>query len=40
MTLLRGVGSGLPLHRWMHEAIFPVEARLTEPDIRVGTQLA
>ncbi len=40
MTLLRGVGSGLPLHRWLHEAIFPVEARLTEPDIRVGTQLA
>ena len=40
MTLLRGVGSGLPLHRWLHEAIFPVEARLTEQDIRVGTQLA
>lgn len=40
MTLLRGVGSGLPLERWLHEAMFPVEARLTEADIRAGTQLA
>ncbi len=40
MTLLRGVGSGLPLHRWLHEAIFPVEARMKEPDISAGTRLA
>jgi 5-methylthioadenosine/S-adenosylhomocysteine deaminase len=40
MTLLRGVGSGLPLDRWLHEAMFPVEAKLTAPDISVGTRLA
>lgn len=36
MTLLRGVGGGLPLQRWLEEAIFPVEAKLTEEDVRVG----
>lgn len=40
MTLLRGLGSGLPLDRWLHEAMFPVEAKLTAPDISVGTRLA
>ena len=40
MTLLRGVGSGLPLHRWLHEAILPVEARMNEQDISAGTRLA
>lgn len=40
MTLLRGVGSGLPLQRWLTEQVFPVEARLTEEDIRIGTELA
>lgn len=29
MTLLRSAGSGLPLHRWLNEAIFPREAKLT-----------
>jgi len=36
MTLLRGVGGGLPLQRWLEEAIFPVEAKMTPEDIRAG----
>ena len=40
MTLLRGLGSDLPLDRWLFEAIFPVEARLTREDIRAGNALA
>ena len=36
MTLLRGAGSGLPLDRWLNEAIFPVEAKLTPRDIETG----
>lgn len=40
MTLLRGLGSDLPLDRWLHEAMFPVEARLTPADVSVGTRLA
>lgn len=40
MTLLRGVGAGLPLDRWLNEKVFPIEAKLTEDDIRVGTRIA
>ncbi len=40
MTLLRGVGSNLPLDRWLNEAIFPIENRLTAEDIRIGFRLA
>ena len=36
MTLVRGVGSGLPLQRWLNEAIFPIEAKMTKDDIRAG----
>ena len=36
MTLLRGVGGGLPLQRWLEEAIFPVEAKMTAADIAAG----
>ncbi len=36
MTLLRGVGGGLPLQRWLEEAIFPVEAKMAPSDIRAG----
>ena len=36
MTLLRGLGGGLPLQRWLEEAIFPVEAKMTAEDIRAG----
>lgn len=40
MTLLRGVGSDLPLDRWLNEAIFPTEDRLTTEDYRAGYALA
>ena len=36
MTLLRGRGGGLPLKRWLEEAIFPVEAQLTAADVAAG----
>lgn len=40
MTLLRCVGGGLPLQRWLNEEIFPVEAVLTGQDVAAGTSLA
>ena len=40
MTLLRGVGSGLPLGRWLEDAVFPVEDRLTSDIVRAGNALA
>ena len=39
MTLLRGVGGGLPLQRWLEEAIFPREAMLTDADVAHGMRL-
>ena len=39
MTLLRSVGSDLNLHDWLHNAIFPMERRLTGEDVRIGTDL-
>ena len=33
MTLMRSCGSGLPLHQWLHNTIFPIEARLTPNDV-------
>lgn len=36
MTLVRGLGGGLPLQRWLEEAIFPVEAKMTDEDVRAG----
>ena len=36
MTLVRGLGSGLPLQRWLEEAIFPVEAKMTSEDVYAG----
>lgn len=36
MTLLRSLGSGLPLRRWLSEAIFPAEGRLSDADIHEG----
>lgn len=36
MTLVRGLGGGLPLKRWLEEAIFPVEAKMTPRDVRAG----
>jgi len=40
MTLVRGAGSGLPLDRWLNEAIFPIEAKMTPKDIIVGDNIA
>ena len=40
MVLLRGLGSNLPLERWLHEAMFPNEAKFTREDVSVGTRLA
>lgn len=36
MTMLRGYGDGLTLHRWLHEKIFPYEAKLTGEDCYWG----
>ena len=40
MTLLRGVGSDLPLDRWLFEKMIPVEDRMTAEDIAAGNALA
>ncbi|GLZ33108.1 ethylammeline chlorohydrolase [Lentzea sp. NBRC 105346] len=39
MTVLRGLGSDLPLLRWLREAIWPAEARLAPADVRTGMLL-
>ncbi|MBQ0038082.1 MAG: amidohydrolase [Clostridiales bacterium] len=39
MTLLRGLGTDLPLQTWLFDTIFPVEGRLTTEDIVAGTRL-
>ena len=39
MVLLRGAGEGLPVDRWLHEVMWPREARLTVDDVRVGMQM-
>jgi len=39
MTLLRSAGDGLPLHRWLHESIWPREARLKDEDVYWGMLL-
>ncbi|PKW13342.1 amidohydrolase family protein [Saccharopolyspora spinosa] len=39
MTLLRGMGGDLPLLRWLHEVIWPAEARLRPADVRAGMEL-
>lgn len=40
MTLLRSRGSGLPLDRWLNEAIFPIEDRMLREDMAAGNALA
>lgn len=41
MTLLRGVADDLPLHRWLSDAIFPLEAKWgREEFVYLGTRLA
>lgn len=39
MTLLRGAGEGLPVQRWLREAIWPREARLVPDDVWWGMTL-
>lgn len=39
MTLIRGYGEGLPLHRWLTERMFPFEALLTPEDMYWGSLL-
>ncbi len=39
MTLLRSMGADLPLNRWLHEAIFPIESKLTEEHGYIGALL-
>ncbi|HZK39505.1 MAG TPA: amidohydrolase [Clostridia bacterium] len=40
MNLLRGYAENLTLHDWLHEKVFPFEAKLTADDIYNGTMLA
>jgi len=39
MTLLRGMGGDLPLLRWLHEVIWPAEAKLRPSDVYAGMLL-
>lgn len=39
MTLVRGVGTDLPLMDWLHK-IWPIEDRLTPELMRIGTQMS
>ncbi len=39
MVLLRGLGGDLPLLRWLHEVIWPAEARLRPEDVGAGMLL-
>jgi 5-methylthioadenosine/S-adenosylhomocysteine deaminase len=36
MLVLRGMGGDLPLLRWLHEVMWPAEARLTASDVRTA----
>ncbi len=40
MTLFRGSGENLPLHRWLNEVLWPREAQLEEADVYWGMTLA
>lgn len=40
MTLMRGLGSDLPLKVWLFDYMFPTEDKLRPQDIRVGSELA
>jgi 5-methylthioadenosine/S-adenosylhomocysteine deaminase len=39
MTVLRGLGGDLPLLRWLHEVMWPAEAKMTADDVRTGMLL-
>lgn len=40
MTMLRGYGEDLPLHRWLEEKIWPAEAKQTTKDVKLSALLA
>jgi len=41
MSLFKGVGGGLPMQRWLHECIFPLERDFLTPQfVRDGAELA
>lgn len=40
MTFLRNSADDLPLDRWLHEKVFPVEAKLSPDDVYIFTKLA
>ena len=40
MSLLRGLGSDLPLQQWLFDTVFPVEDRLTDEDLKLGMELS
>lgn len=40
MTLLRSYADDLPLHEWLHNQVFPIEAKMNEEDIYYLTKLA
>ena len=40
MTMLRGLGSDLPLQEWLFEKMMPVEDRFTAPTIKTASELA
>lgn len=41
MTMFRGLADDLPLKEWLHEHIFPAEARwLSAQSVRIGAQIA
>lgn len=40
MTLLRGLAEDMPLEKWLHEKIWPAEAKHTDETIYWGTKLA
>ena len=39
MTVLRNIGSDLPLHNWLFDEIFPREAKLTPDNVYYGSLL-
>lgn len=39
MTLMRGLGSDLPLAQWLNNAMFPIEAHMTAEYASAGTRL-
>ncbi|MEM0161467.1 MAG: amidohydrolase family protein, partial [Thermoproteota archaeon] len=39
MSILRGYAEDLPLHEWLQNKIWPIEAKLTPKDIELGATL-